>query len=84
MASISTLRSISTAADATFYAAREVYYSTLAEVAVNYSNELYASIGRLEDAYRAARIAMENANAELEHAVLVSVGVRREPARKAA
>ena len=75
MASISTLRSISTAADATFYAAREVYYSTLAEVAVNYSNE---------DAYRAARIAMENANAELEHAVLVSVGVRREPARKAA
>ena len=84
MASISVLRSISTAADAAFYAAREAYYSTLAEVAINYSNDLYATVGRLEDTYRAARAAMETANAELEHAVLVSVGVRRDRFKKVA
>lgn len=77
MATIKTLRIIANDAYTAFDAARVVYHYAQTECGTNYSDPLYASLGGLEASYRAARVAMETADAQLEHAELVNVGVRR-------
>jgi hypothetical protein len=77
MAKISTLRKISASADAIFFAARAACHATIDECAAHYSDECWERLGHAELAFHAARDAMEHANAALEHAELVNVGVRK-------
>ena len=77
MSNLSVLRAAAKSAYLRFHAARGDWYASIDAVAANYSDAAYAEMGKLEDAYRAARAAMESADGEFEHCQLVEVGVRR-------
>lgn len=76
MAQISTIRTISARALVAFNVARSEHQTAIDECAANYSDARWDRIEQTEMACRAARDAMDRADAELLHVELVNVHVR--------
>jgi hypothetical protein len=77
MAQISTLRTISASALVAFNSARSEHQAAIDECVANYSDAHWDRIEQTEMAFRAARGALDQADAELLHAELVNVHVRK-------